>query len=300
MRLSIWPSAAQDWEPTLAIATHAERTGWDGVWVADHFMPGMGAPDGPTNEAMSYVTALAATVPRVRIGTLVCGNTYRHPAVLVKQATTIDRISGGRFVLGLGAGWQENEHTAYGIPFFTVRERLDRLDEACRVVKALTTSDRSDLDGRFYALRDAPLSPKTVQSPLPLLVGGGGERRTLRIAATYADAWNCWGTPEVLAHKVSVLERHCADLGRDPSTIHRSAQALLFMTDDRDELERIRAQSMAMPVIAGPSGEIGEQFEAYVAAGVAEFIVNERCLPSDGTARLHAMDRILEVARGVA
>jgi F420-dependent oxidoreductase-like protein len=300
MRLSIWPSAAQDWEPVLAIAAHAERTGWDGVWVADHFMPGFGDTGGPTNEALAYVAALAATVPRVRIGTLVCGNTYRHPAVLAKQAATVDRISGGRFVLGLGAGWQENEHAAYGIPFFTVRERLDRLDEACRVVKALTTADRSDLDGRFYALHDAPLSPKPVQQPLPLLVGGGGERRTLRIAAMYADQWNCWGTPDVLAHKISVLERHCAEVGRDPSTIHRSAQALLFMSDNRDGLERIRAQGVAMPVVIGTPGEVAEQLVAYAAAGVDEFIVNERSLPPDGTARLDAMDHILEVARGIA
>ena len=300
MQLSIWPGAAHGWDSVLAIASHAERTGWDGVWVADHFMPGFGDAHGPTNESMAYVAALAATVPRVRIGTLVCGNTYRHPAVLVKQAATIDIVSGGRFVLGLGAGWQENEHTAYGIPFHTVKTRLDMFEEACQVVKALTTSETSSFDGTYYQLRDAPLSPKPVQQPLPLLVGGGGERRTLRIAARYADEWNCWGTPEILAHKVGVLEQHCADVGRDPATIRRSAQALLFLSDDPGEVARLRESPAGMPMLVGGPDEIEERLAAYVAAGVDEFIVNERSFSGEGDARFDVMDRILEVARRVA
>lgn len=302
MDVSIWPAANQGWESLLEIATHAERTGWDGVWLADHFMPMVGDPQTPTNESMAYVTALAATVPRVRIGTLVCGNTYRHPAVLAKQAATIDNVSGGRFVLGLGAGWQENEHTAYGIPFHTVRTRLDMFEEACQVVKALTTQAVADFDGTHYRLRDAPLSPKPVQQPLPLLVGGGGERRTLRIAARYADEWNCWGTPDVLGHKIGVLERHCADVGRDPSSIRRSAQALVLLGDEPSELARLRelADAMPMPTLVGGPDELEEQLAAYAAAGVDEFVVNERSFAGDGGRRLAAMDRVLEVARRVA
>jgi alkanesulfonate monooxygenase SsuD/methylene tetrahydromethanopterin reductase-like flavin-dependent oxidoreductase (luciferase family) len=249
---------------------------------------------------MAYVTALAATVPRLRIGTMVCGNTYRHPAVLTKQAATIDNVSGGRFVLGLGAGWQENEHTAYGIPFHTVTTRLDMLEEACQVVKGLTTQELADFDGRYYQLRGAPLSPKPVQQPLPLLVGGGGERRTLRIAARYADEWNTWGTPEVMAHKIAVLEQHCADVGRDPREIRRSAQALLFLTDDRDEIARVRDAGLPMPALIGGAHEIADRLAAYAAAGVDEFLVNERSFSGDTAARIDTMDRILEVARAVA
>ena len=299
MRLSIWPKASDSWDTVLALASHAEQTGWDGVWIADHFMPSYGDVHGTTNECLAYVTALAAVVPRVRIGTLVCGNTYRHPAVLVNQAATIDNISGGRFVLGLGAGWQENEHVAYGIPFPGLRERLDRLEEACQVVKALTTRELSDFDGRHYQLQGAPLNPKPVQQPLPLLVGGSGEKRTLRIAARYADEWNTWGTPEVLTQKMAVLDRHCEDLGRDPATIERSGQALLFMSDDRATLERMRQGSaVPMPMLVGTPGEIAESLHAYAAAGVDEFIVNDRAFPRGGE-RLDYMDRIREIATEV-
>ncbi len=300
MELSIWPSATQGWDSLLALATHAERTGWDGVYLADHFMPMTGDPTTPSNEALAYVAALAATVPRVRIGTMVCGNTYRHPAVLAKQAATIDQVSGGRFVLGLGAGWQENEHTAYGIPFHTVKTRLDMLEEACQVVKGLTTQELTDFDGHHYTLQSAPLSPKPVQQPLPLLVGGGGERRTLRIAARYADEWNTWGTPEVIAHKIAVLDQHCADVGRDPGAIRRSAQALLFLSDDPAESERARSAPAPMPKLVGGPDEIAERLAAYAAVGVDEFLVNERSFSGDTAARLATMDRILEVARRVA
>ena len=162
--------------------------------MADHFMPGMGDAQGPINEALAYIAALAAVVPRLRLGTLVCGNTYRHPAVLTKQAATIDNVSGGRLVLGLGAGWQEREHTAYGIPFFTVKQRLDMFEEACQVVKALTTEDLANFEGHYYQLHDAPLSPKPIQRPLPLLVGGGarsarsGSRRSTPTNGTAGDA----------------------------------------------------------------------------------------------------------------
>src|SRR5688500_4097635 len=176
MRFSVWPNAAQPWDDILDVAQHAEATGWDGVWIADHFMPNEADPSGPTNECWTLLAALGAAVPRVRLGALVTGNTYRHPAVLAKMAATVDQVSGGRIVLGLGAGWQENEHAAYGIPFFTTRERLERLEEACEIVKGLFSQPRTSFEGRHYTLRDAPLEPKPVQDPLPLLVGGGGEK----------------------------------------------------------------------------------------------------------------------------
>src|SRR5262245_7189154 len=183
MRFSFWPASTQPWEDVLEMARHVESTGWDGFFFCDHFMPNGRNVEVPWAEVFTTLGGLAAAVPRIRLGTLVCGNTYRHPAVLAKMAATLDHMSGGRFVLGLGAGWQENEHVAYGIPFYTLQERLARLDEACRVVKALFGEKRATFKGQYYQLEDAVLEPKPVQQPLPLLVGGGGEKVTLRIAA---------------------------------------------------------------------------------------------------------------------
>lgn len=276
MRFSIWPNPQQPWESILEAAEHAESTGWDGVWFADHFMPNTedGTPaDGPTLECWAVVAALAARVPRLRLGTLVCGNTYRHPAVLANIAAAVDRISGGRLVLGLGAGWQVNEHAAYGIELPDVRTRLDRLEEACRVVLGLLREQRTSVEGQHYVVVDAPNDPKPVQEPLPLLVGGGGERRTMRIAARYADEWNVWGTPEVLRHKIRVLDRHCEDLGRDPATIRRSAQALLFLSEDEGWLGRFRDTDLGRAAIVGTPDEVAETLRAYADSGVDELIV---------------------------
>ena len=296
MHFSFWPAPAQDFETVLELARHAETTGWDGVWYADHFMPNAEDTSAPWPECWVTLSALAPLVPRLRLGTLVCGNTYRHPAVLAKMAATLDHVSGGRFVLGLGAGWQENEHRQYGIPFHTTRERLERLDEACAVIKALYTQEKSDFEGRYYQLANASLEPKQLQDPLPLLVGGGGEKVTLRIAARWADEWNVWGTPETLAHKVSVLEAHCRELGRDPGTIRRSAQALVFLGDDPAWLERMRGTQTPMAKIVGTAAELRDVVAAYAEAGVDELIVPDFTL-GRGDAKKRAMDRIIgEVA----
>jgi F420-dependent oxidoreductase-like protein len=273
MRFSVWPGPQQPVDGVLDMARHAEATGWDGVWMADHFMPNDADVSGPVLECWSMLAALAREVPRVRIGSLVCGNTYRHPAVLANIAATVDHLSGGRLVLGLGAGWQENEHRAYGIEFATAPERLRWLEEACRVVKGLTTEERTSFEGERYTLVDAPLEPKPVQEPLPLLIGGGGEKVTLRIAATYADEWNVWGTPDILRHKIGVLESHCERIGRDPATIARSAQALLFLSDDEAYLEKIRSRGIPMATTIGTADEVREIVAAYADAGVDELIV---------------------------
>jgi F420-dependent oxidoreductase-like protein len=276
MRFSVWPNPQQPWDSILEAARHAESTGWDGLYFADHFMPNTddGTPaDGPTLECWGVLAALAGSVPRLRLGTLVCGNTYRHPAVLANIAATVDQISGGRLVLGLGAGWQVNEHAAYGIELPDVRTRLDWLEEACQVVLGLLRDQRTTFDGNRYRLTDAPCDPGPVSDPLPLLVGGGGERRTMRIAAQYADEWNVWGTPEVLRHKIGVLERHCEDLGRDPATIARSAQALLFLSEDESWLSRFRDSDLGRAAIVGRPDEVAEVVQAYVDAGVDELIL---------------------------
>ena len=160
-------------------------------------------------------------MPRVRLGPLVTGNTFRHPPVLAKMAATLDHISGGRLVLGLGSAWSETEHRQYGIPYYTVPERLRRLDEACAVIKLLFNQSVSDFDGRYYRLERATLEPKPVQEPLPLLIGGGGEKMTLRITARHADEWNIYGNVATMKHKMRILDQHCADIGRDPKEIQR-------------------------------------------------------------------------------
>ncbi len=273
MKFSVWPGIAGKFSDLLDLSLHAEKTGWDGLWVADHFMPNAAAPAdlGPTNEAWTTVAALAATVPRVRIGTLVTGNTYRYPAVLAKQAATVDNISGGRLVLGLGSGWQENEHAAYGIPFYTVGSRLRRLEEACQVIKSLFSNERTNFAGKYYTITEAPLAPKPIQSPLPILIGGGGEKLTLRIAATYADEWNVWGSPKTLKEKGDILEQHCEAIGRDPKTIRRSAQAMLTLTDDAELAAKMRGPGR--PTIVGNVAEVQEIIGQYQEAGVDELII---------------------------
>lgn len=271
MKFSFWPRPTHPYNRLLALAHHVEQTGWHGLWLADHFMPNAEDTSAPWPEAFTTLSALAAAVPRLRLGTLVAGNTYRHPAVLTKMATTIDHISGGRMVLGIGAGWQENEHRKYGIPFFSVAERLEKLEEACQVVKALTCANSASFSGKHYTLDCAPLEPKPIQSPLPLLVGGGGEKVTLRITAQYADEWNVWGTLETAKRKIEILDQHCLRLQRDPATLRRTIVALVFLTDDHKFALKMRQNTQA--TVAGSVSELQEIFGAYAELGVDEFIV---------------------------
>jgi F420-dependent oxidoreductase-like protein len=299
MRFSFWPSPTLPWSEVLHLARHVEAKGWHGIWYADHFMPNEGDLATPWNEAWTTIAALAAAVPRLRLGPLVSGNTYRHPAVLANMASTVDHISGGRVVLGLGAGWQENEHRAYGIEFSTVRGRLERLEEACQVVKSLLSQPRTSFEGKYYRLVDAPLEPKPVQRPLPLLVGGGGEKVTLRIAAKYADEWNVWGDPATLRHKMAVLDRHCESLSRDPRSIRRSAQALLYLSDDPAFLAKVRSRPGFFPMMTGSVEEIRAVVGEYAEAGVDELIVPDFNL-GPRERKLAVLDRFMEEVVPVA
>jgi F420-dependent oxidoreductase-like protein len=297
MRFSFWPGAGNTWDETVEVCRHAEATGWDGVWFADHFMPNTADAEGPTAEVFTTLAGLAALVPRVRLGTLVIGNTYRNPAVMAKMAAAVDLISGGRFILGLGAGWQENEHQKYGIEFSTPGGRLRRLEEAVQIVKGLLTKDRTTFEGRYYQVTDAPLEPKPAQQPLPILIGGGGEKKTMLIAARYADEWNVWGTPETMRHKNSVLNQHCETVGRDPKSIKRSTQALLFLGDGPEIEERARAAA-PRPVIAGDVAKVRDIIGQYADAGVDELIVPDFSL-GRGERRIETMDRFInDVAAG--
>ena len=223
-------------EQQRAVWRLADEAGFDHLWIFDHFNPIGGAPlDGVIWEGWTLLAAMAEATSRVRIGNMVTGNTYRHPGVLAKIATTVDHLSAGRLEFGIGAGWAEVEHTMLGLDFPGVGERLRRLDEACTVIKKLWTEERADFDGRYYNLTGALANPKPVQRPYPpIWIGGGGEQRTLRIVATHADVWNFAGGPvETAIHKVEVPERHCGDIGRDPAEIRLSVQ-LRFNSDDVD------------------------------------------------------------------
>lgn len=281
MRFGIWPTPTQPWDDIYEIATHCERAGWDTVYVSDHFMPNGPGPaplDGDMLECWSVVAALAASVPRVRLASLVTSVTYRHPAVLANIAAAVDQISHGRLTLGIGAGWQLNEHAAYGIELGTVRERMDRFEEAVQVVLGLLTQPRTSFGGKYFQLQDAPNQPAPVAGRLPLLIGGGGERRTLRTAARYADEWNAWTTPGLLAHKLSVLHRHCEQVGRDPGEIHVSTQGLLFLSTDEQWLRDNVPAGRGLAVIAGTPAEVTEIIGRYQEAGADEIIVPDTSL----------------------
>ena len=292
MRFGFWAGSSNPWAEVLTVCRHAERTGWDRLWFADHFMPNAEDTSGTTHESWVVLATLASRVPRVHLGHLVSGNTYRHPALTAKMAAQLDVISGGRFILGLGAAWQENEHHAYGIHFGTLKERMDRLEEACQVVTELFRYQKTNFSGKHYQLVDAPLEPKPIQTPLPLMIGGGGERRTLRITAQYANEWNVWGTPETLMHKQSVLDAHCRDVRRDPVEIQRSACTLLMMTEHEETLGRIRASGR--PVLGGSNDEIKQTVQAYIDAGVDELILPDFTLGSNAFQRTEQMDRFIE------
>jgi F420-dependent oxidoreductase-like protein len=307
MRFGIFTSMGNTtWANVLDLWRHLEATRWDIACVTDHFMPNNKEREGSTLEGWSTLAGLSALVPRLRVGTIVLGNTYRHPAVVAKMAAQVDIISGGRLLLGLGSGWQQNEHEAYGIPFYTMRERLERLDEACQVIRSLWTERRATFKGRFYQISDAPLDPKPVQKPHPeLMIGGGGERITLRIVAKHADHWNVWGGPGVSTRKGKILDEHCAAVGRDPKTIRRSVNMSLLITDKTADIEALadtiakrmgrHAADARDTCLAGTPDQIRDKLEELKAARVDTVFVPTMFRPVDELRR--DLDRfIAEIA----
>jgi len=278
-----WPELVELWREL------DRESNYDYLWLVDHFVPGAGAAmgaDGPHLEGWTCLSALAMATERVRIGTLVTGNTYRHPSVLAKMATTVDHISGGRLEFGLGAAWHEYEHEVYGIPFHTVRERLERLEESAHVIKLLWTEARPKFEGTYYQLHEPPYNPPNVQQPHPpFLIGGGGEKRTLRTVARYADACNVSGTPEEVRYKFDVLEGHCREAGRDPSSIRRTMQVLLFLNEDPAFQERVVQGVKAFrggtedearrAVLMGSVEDVSASVQSFVDAGVQEIFLQQ-------------------------
>ena len=216
-----------EWQPLVDFWREGDRIDlYQGGWTFDHFTPIFSEQPGPCFEGWTMLAALTQVVSRLRLGVLVTGNTYRHPALLAHMAATVDVMSGGRLEIGLGAGWVEEEHRAFGVPLPPWKERFDRLEETCAILDALLTRETTTFDGRFYHLVEARSDPLPIQKPRPpIIIGGTGEQRTLRIAARWADQWNLpGGEPDLLRHKIEVLHRHCADIGRDPAEIKVSVK----------------------------------------------------------------------------
>jgi F420-dependent oxidoreductase-like protein len=262
-------------------ASAAEAAGFSLVTVMDHLyqIPGVGPVTDPMLEGWSTLAALARETTTVRLGTLVTGVTYRNPAYLAKTATTLDVISGGRAILGLGAAWNEQEHIGYGYEFPPIPERMDRLDEALTIIRAMFTEDQPTFTGQHYRIDHAFNVPRPIQPGGPrILVGGGGEQRTLKIAAKHADMthWFPLGF-EVLRHKSEVLERHCAEIGRDPSTIERTMAAPVIVGGT--EAEASGLVSLLPPerrpyVIAGRPEQMADALRPYLDAGFTGFTFN--------------------------
>ncbi|MCU1456789.1 MAG: Phthiodiolone/phenolphthiodiolone dimycocerosates ketoreductase [Actinomycetia bacterium] len=261
----------------------ADRLGFRSAWLMDHLVPVVVPDTEPMLEAWTTLAALAAGTTRIRVGALVTANTFRPPAILARSAATIDRLSGGRLEVGLGAGWNGPEHVANGLEFPGVKDRLDMLDESCRVLRALWSEPVANFDGAHYKLVDAYCEPKPVQTPLPILIGGRGEKRTLRIVATHADRWNGSGSIEMLQHSVVKLHEHCAVVGRDPSTIELTVRNDFSLTKDREtadgELEQLAGfwkttvDDARARTWIGPVDDVVESLLAFRAAGFHEAIL---------------------------
>lgn len=275
--------------PTVvAQAKAAEGAGFDRVLVMDHFyqLPGIGDPDDPMLECYTLLAALAQHTETVRLSSLVTGNTYRNPAVLAKIITTLDHVSGGRATLGIGAGWFEMEHDAFGIPFNTFTERFEKLEEALNIIGPMLRGERPSLEGKHYTAVDAINSPAPI-SKIPLMIGGGGEKKTLRMVAQYADESNLICEDHEIEHKLEVLNQHCDRLGRDRSEIvvtklvtmaigptHDAARASL---DDYVALHGWPAEviDLVLPrVTFGGPDEIGEAIETLMAKGLDGVTIN--------------------------
>jgi alkanesulfonate monooxygenase SsuD/methylene tetrahydromethanopterin reductase-like flavin-dependent oxidoreductase (luciferase family) len=294
MRFSVWPNMSHGPAEVLDTARWADANGWYGVWYADHYMPNTGSERivaGDVHECWAMLPAIAAVTERVRLGSLVSPTSVHHPAVLANRATTIDHISNGRMVLGLGAGWQINEHRAYGIELEPPKRRVDRFEEAIRIVRSLLGEERTTFDGAIYTITDAPCDPPPVQSPLPILVGTGSPRM-LRITARHADEWNTWGTVEGAAERRRAFVEACESVGRDPASMWTSVQALVMLSDDQDAIDAARATPFGSRMVAGTAAELTDVLGRYRELGVDEFIVPDFNLGATPAARRESLEQL--------
>ena len=245
-----------EWPRLLQRVRFAEELGFDGAWIFDHFKPLYGDPNGPCLEGWTLLAGLAAETSRIRLGTLVTGITYRHPAVLATEAVTVDQISGGRLELGLGAAWNEPEHREFGIQFPGIKERTERLEEGIEVMRMLMTRDRASFTGRHYRLDQATYRPRPVQRPHPpIWIGASGEQLMLPIVARQADAWHAFGSFDGLARKTRLLDQYAEKAGRDPKRILRSSSLSISEGVDqaRRKAERLAEAGFGYLVVSWPA-----------------------------------------------
>lgn len=272
------------WEEIVRIWQRAEALGYDAAWTYDHFTAVMMDPYDPCLEAWSCLAALAVHTQRLRIGTLVTGNTYRHPAILAKIGATLDVISHGRLEFGIGAGWYEPEHTMFGLPFGTARERCERLNEALTVIRSLWTQPQTTFAGAHYELRAAIAEPKPVQRPYPpITIAGAGEKRMLPIVARHADAWSSFGSPEVYRRKIEILRRCCDAEQRDCAAIEKQVLVPAAITDDLSAVapmiqgyamyQQISEDEARQWMLLGSVDEVCRQVDAFIAADVTHFVL---------------------------
>ena len=246
MKLGALLSQPATWSELIDTVRLLERVGYDELWFGDHLYAVFGDPYHPIFEAWTTLTAWAFVTQRARLGLLVGANTFRHPALVAKMVTTLDHASGGRAILGLGGGWFEFEHRAFGIPFGrTPGERLGWLDEAAGVIRDLLDGEAVTFHSERYELDAARISPLPVQRRLPIMIGGTGERKTLRTVAKYADMWNTAGPPATLRHQDEVLRAHCAAVGRDPASIERTVRLRPIVRDAAEDALRVWTDQLA-------------------------------------------------------
>jgi len=281
-------------DDALDTARWVDAAGWYGVWYADHYMPNTGTEEitpGDTHECWAMLPAIAAVTEHVRIGSLVAPTSVHHPAVLANRATTIDHLSNGRMVLGLGAGWQINEHKAYGIELEPPGRRVQRFEEAIQIVRALTSQDRTTFAGDVYTITDATADPKPIQSRLPILVGTAGPRM-LRLVARHADEWNTWGNVATATSRRAGFSAACVAEGRDERSMHTSVQALIVITESADVIARAGAGAFADRTLAGAVAQIVDAIGRYAELGFDEFIVPNFNFGSERKQRQERLERI--------
>ena len=281
MDLADIPDPVQAYEAMTSAAQEAESLGFDSIWLFDHFHTIPVPSQEVTFECWTSTAALARDTKRVRIGQMVTCNGYRNPALLAKMASTVDVMSHGRLDFGIGAGWYEHEYKAYGYPYPDAPERLRYLREAVQVILAMWTQGEAVYDGKYYHLQGAINQPKGVQKPhIPLLIGGGGEKVTLKLVAQYGDACNVGGTIETIKHKFDVIKQHCANLGRNYESIHRTSSAGCIMSANPEEAVSQLSDVERQLFASGPASLVGtpdtirQRLQALEDAGVQELILS--------------------------
>jgi alkanesulfonate monooxygenase SsuD/methylene tetrahydromethanopterin reductase-like flavin-dependent oxidoreductase (luciferase family) len=277
-----WPQATS-WADLRDAVCRADSLGYDSVWLWDHLLSIEGGPDQPIFEGWTTLAAWGALTSRVRLGLLVGANTLRNPGLVAKMAATVDHISGGRAIVGMGAAWNEIEHTSHGIDFGSgFGQRMDWLDQSLSVIRGLLDGRTVNLESDHYAFRDARQFPQPVQEHLPILVGANGEKKGLGIVARYADMWNTMGPLDLVRHRDEVLREHCVAIGRDPDTIERTLEFKTLIRSDQREADRLWDLAIrhnnSLPervrnAWVGPPEAVAERMRSYIEAGFRTFIV---------------------------